>query len=157
MNKIFFAVVIVLVSFFSIFAEIKFQTPVKAISIGFPPSFDYLAQSPGSDTVYSRDGVFNVKTGVSYNIPGVAAIDWDGLHNIWYCLVNSNLLTVKNTAGQQTSYSLADGKGFGIIHAIKFSEGTIVVGCDSGLSITTRLTVCPVLGQIFQQSRLKRS
>ena len=147
MNKVALMVLICLTVSASIFAEIKFQAPVKIVTIGFAPNIDYLAQSPVSDTVYSDGGIFNVKTGASYNMVGVSAIDWDDLHNIWCCPESSlsalKTLMVKTVAGQQTSYSSADGKGFGVIHSIKFSDGMIVVGCDSGLSITTPVNGVP--------------
>ena len=133
MNKAIFLSVIILVSFISVFAEIKFQPPIY--TIGRYQNFKYIYRL-NQDTMLTSCGPFGVD-GYLLSLPWVNSVAKDNLGNLWCAVCNSTWLTVIDRNWNQTKYLSADGKGFGQIHSIAFSDGMIVVGCDSGLSITT--------------------
>jgi len=163
MKKSAFAVVIALVSFVSVFSEIKFQKPVQVWDyFGIKRPFSNLAVL--GDTVYTNWGLFNASNGDTISMAGHAAVDMMGVGaavkdnkgNVWCCFGGPNApLTVIDRSGNQTTYPSAAGRNFGNIRSINFSEGEIIIGCDSGISITTPVNGAPSAWTNFSTKVIK--
>ena len=149
MNKAILLVVFMLSV--SVFAEIKFQPPIY--TNGRYQNFKYIYQL-NQDTMLTNCGPFNMN-GDMLALPWVNSVAKDNLGNLWCAVCNSTWLTVIDRNWNQTKYLFADGKGFGNIYSVAFSDGMIVVGSDSGLSVTTPVNGVPGIWTNFSTKAIK--